>query len=406
MNETANTPTPTNPTELARETLRRLAREHTAPTPENYLALYSEIARSAGIPHVATTETETPPASEDRDQRETLKRIVLLLMENVGELVEDDTWLRGQLNMVQEALAGPLKTQALQEVEQRLKQVISKQGTVKQDMQAAAATLKSTMTTFVGHMGAAVAAGGEYQEKISAHMARIGKTEDVKELGSILETLLEDTRASQAESVRVQEQMSQERDAALDAESRIKQMETQIAEMSALVREDPLTHSLNRRGLDEEFAREAARADRYKTPFSVSLIDIDNFKKLNDKRGHQVGDDALVHLVKVTKEELRITDHVARLGGEEFLILLPNTGIDEAEQILVRLQRSLTKTYFLDKDEHVLITFSAGVAERVPGEAQEAAIARADAAMYLAKQTGKNRVCIAPAPPVADNAPQ
>lgn len=397
MNETANTPTPTNPTELARETLRRLAREHTAPTPENYLALYSEIARSAGIPHVATTETETPPASEDRDQRETLKRIVLLLMENVGELVEDDTWLRGQLNMVQEALAGPLKTQALQEVEQRLKQVISKQGTVKQDMQAAAATLKSTMTTFVGHMGAAVAAGGEYQEKISAHMARIGKTEDVKELGSILETLLEDTRASQAESVRVQEQMSQERDAALDAESRIKQMETQIAEMSALVREDPLTHSLNRRGLDEEFAREASRADRYKTPFSVSLIDIDNFKKLNDKRGHQVGDDALVHLVKVTKEELRITDHVARLGGEEFFIMLPNTAVKEAELIITRLQRSLTRKYFLDNSEQVLITFSAGVAERANGEDQDSVIKRADAAMYEAKQTGKNRVCLAPA---------
>jgi diguanylate cyclase len=189
-----------------------------------------------------------------------------------------------------------------------------------------------------------------------------------------------------------------ERDAALQAESRIKELENQLAQMSTLVREDPLTHSLNRRGLDDEFAREASRADRYNAPFCIAVLDIDNFKALNDKRGHQTGDEALIHLVRIAKEELRLTDHIARLGGEEFLIILPNTPLDEAAKIVTRLQRSLTKKYFLDNNEKVLITFSAGVAERAPAESQEASIGRADAAMYQAKQTGKNRVCIAPAP--------
>ena len=118
----------------------------------------------------------------------------------------------------------------------------------------------------------------------------------------------------------------------MQAEDRIMQLETQLAQMSALVREDPLTRSLNRRGLEDEFAREASRADRYKTPFCIAVLDIDNFKALNDKRGHQTGDEALIHLVKVAKEELRLTDHIARLGGEEFLIMLPNTPLDEATQ--------------------------------------------------------------------------
>jgi diguanylate cyclase len=169
--------------------------------------------------------------------------------------------------------------------------------------------------------------------------------------------------------------------------------------MSTLVREDPLTHSLNRRGLDDEFAREASRADRQRAPFCIAVLDIDNFKALNDKRGHQTGDDALVHLVKIAKEELRLTDHIARLGGEEFLILLPNTPLGEAARIITRLQRSLTKKYFLDNNEKVLITFSAGLTERASGEAQEVTIARADAAMYEAKQAGKNRVFTAPAVP-------
>ncbi|HWR75898.1 MAG TPA: diguanylate cyclase [Thiobacillus sp.] len=335
-------------------------------------------------------------ASDVHDQQETLKRILLLLVENIGELLDDDTWLRGQLDMVQQVIAGPIRIQSLQEAEKRLKEVIYKQGLVKHSLREATATLKATMTTFVSRMSDAVAANDEYQGKIASHIERISNTEDVLELNRILEGLLEETRAAQTDSLRAHEQLIQERDTALQAEGRIKELETELAQMSALVREDPLTRSLNRRGLDDEFARESSRADRYSAPFCIAVLDIDNFKALNDKRGHQTGDEALIHLVKIAKEELRLTDHIARMGGEEFLIILPNTPLNEAAQIVTRLQRSLTKKYFLDNNEKVLITFSAGVAERAAGESQEASIARADAAMYEAKHSGKNRVCLAP----------
>ena len=339
-------------------------------------------------------------ATDAHNQQETLKRILLLLVENIGELLDDDTWLRGQLDMVQQVVAGPINIRSLQEAEKRLKEVIYKQGLVKHGLREATATLKATMTTFVSRMSEAVAANDEYQGKIASHIERISNTEDVLELNRILEGLLEETRAAQTDSMRAHEQLIQERDAAVNAESRIKQLEAELAQMSTLVREDPLTRSLNRRGLDDEFAREASRADRYNTPFCIAVLDIDNFKTLNDRRGHQTGDDALIHLVKVAREELRLTDHIARMGGEEFLIILPNTPLDEAAQIITRLQRSLTKKYFLDNNEKVLITFSAGVAERAADEPQEASIARADAAMYQAKQAGKNRVFLAPAAPV------
>ncbi len=340
-------------------------------------------------------------AADAHAQQEMLKRILLLLVENIGELLDDDTWLRGQIDMVQDVIAGPLMIQSLQEAEKRLKEVIYKQSMVKHGLREATATLKATMTTFVSRMSDAVAANDEYQGKIASHIEQISNTEDVLELNRILENLLEETRVAQTNTRRAHDQLTLERDIALQADSRIKELETQLAQMSALVREDPLTRSLNRRGLDDEFAREASRADRYDTPFAIVVLDIDNFKALNDKRGHQTGDEALVHLVKVAKEELRLTDHIARLGGEEFLVILPNTPLDEAARIITRLQRNLTKKYFLDNNEKVLITFSAGVTERAPGEAQEAAIARADAAMYQAKQTGKNRVCTAPRPTAA-----
>ncbi|HEU0186956.1 MAG TPA: GGDEF domain-containing protein, partial [Gallionellaceae bacterium] len=119
---------------------------------------------------------------------------------------------------------------------------------------------------------------------------------------------------------------------------------------------------------------------------------IDNFKQLNDTLGHQAGDRALVHLSFIIKGTVRPTDAVARYGGEEFLIILPDTGLQDALGTIERLQRELTRKFFLHNNERKLITFSAGVALMTPGEDPLDLIGRADKAMYIAKKTGKNRV--------------
>ena len=111
-------------------------------------------------------------ASDARGLQETLKRVLLLLVENIGELLDDDTWLRGQLDVVQKVIAGPIKIRALQDAEKRLKEVIYKQSMVKHGLREATANLKATMTTFVSRMGDAVAANDEYQGKIAAHIER------------------------------------------------------------------------------------------------------------------------------------------------------------------------------------------------------------------------------------------
>jgi diguanylate cyclase len=165
--------------------------------------------------------------------------------------------------------------------------------------------------------------------------------------------------------------------------------------MSELVREDQLTGSLNRRGLDDVFEREMARADRRGTPLCIAILDLDDFKRLNDTYGHIAGDSALKHLVKIVKDTLRSMDVIARFGGEEFLILLPETSIEAASLTMTRLQRDLTRHFFMHDNEKVLITFSAGVALRRPHEDQNELVKRADKAMYQAKQTGKNRVVVA-----------
>jgi diguanylate cyclase len=176
------------------------------------------------------------------------------------------------------------------------------------------------------------------------------------------------------------------------AEVEISKLHHELDRVSAQARHDPLTGALNRRGLDEAIQREISTARRKGTILCLALLDIDNFKKLNDDLGHEAGDEALTHLANVTRECMRPQDTLARYGGEEFVILLPDTELEQGIATLTRLQRELTRNFFLRDNLKVLITFSAGVAQLAPDEAAIDGIKRADQAMYIAKRTGKNRV--------------
>lgn len=175
-------------------------------------------------------------------------------------------------------------------------------------------------------------------------------------------------------------------------EAELIQLHQDLDNASALARRDPLTDALNRKGLEEALAREIASMRRKDTALSISLLDIDNFKKLNDRLGHEAGDRALVHLADVTRRNLRPSDTLARYGGEEFVVLMPDTVLEQGIEAMARLQRELTKAIYMADNEKVLITFSAGVAQLSAEESGADAIRRADQAMYLAKRAGKNRV--------------
>lgn len=327
--------------------------------------------------------------------QEGLVRLLRLLVENVSEMVEDDKWLHGQIAVLQGIVANPMDKHAIADAERTLRDTIIKQGTLKQSLADAKATLKSMMTTFIDRLGDLTESTGEYHNKIEGYTKKISKTDNLTELNHILKDVMHDTRIIQASALRSHEEMLNHKKEADAAENRIKELEQELEQVSELVREDQLTGALNRRGLDETLDRELKRADRSKASVSIAMLDIDNFKQLNDSIGHQAGDRALVHLTRVIKETLRPADSVGRYGGEEFLIILPDSDLRAAMEAMERLQRDLTKKFFLHNNERILVTFSAGVALRGENEDADDLIGRADKAMYLAKKTGKNRVVAA-----------
>lgn len=326
---------------------------------------------------------------------EELLHLLRLLVDNMSELVVDDQWLHGQTAIIRDIISKPLDIEVLYDAESSLKELIFKQGKLKHGLVEAKDTLKQMAATFINRLVEMTESTGEYHHKIEKYQEQISSTEDITELNVILDNLMGDTRAMQLDTLRSHEQLKETQIKVAEAEQRILALTVELDHVSEMAHEDYLTGALNRRGMDEALEREFSRADRLNSKLCVAMMDIDHFKKLNDTLGHDTGDVALAHLAKVTKSTLRPTDVLARYGGEEFIIILPDTGRDEATQVMTRVQRELTRQFFLHNNERVLMTFSAGVAQRQPGEDSDAVMKRADVALYQAKQTGRNRVIAA-----------
>lgn len=323
---------------------------------------------------------------------EELLHLLRLVVDNMGELVEDDKWLYGQAAMIRDIIAKPLDIQMLYDAESSLKELTFKQGKLKHGLTEARDTLKQMAATFVGRLAEISESTGEYHQKVADYQHKIRATEDITELNVLLDHLMEETSAMQIDALRSHEALQASQQKATEAEKRIQALTAELDHISEVAHQDYLTGALNRRGMEEALTREFSRADRSGGEVCLAMMDIDHFKKLNDTLGHEAGDIALMHLAKVTRSALRPTDVLARYGGEEFVIILPQTSEAAGMQVMMRVQRELTRQFFLHDNERVLITFSAGVAQRQPGEVSEEVMRRADMALYQAKQSGRNRV--------------
>ncbi|HET6720268.1 MAG TPA: GGDEF domain-containing protein, partial [Rhodocyclaceae bacterium] len=318
-----------------------------------------------------------------------------LVVDNIGELVIDDRWISGQLEVLSKLVAAPMDIRSIDNAERRLKEVIYKQSQLKQSLVEAQSTIKTMLAGFVDQLSSFAQSTGAYHDKIDLCARKIDEAADIGQLKGVIGDVMRETRTIQYTAQRMHDELVETRARVIATESKIAELEQALSSTSEMMRHDQLTGALNRRGLEEVFDKEISRAKRQQSPLCLGVLDIDNFKKLNDALGHEAGDAALTHLVGVVRDALRPHDTVARYGGEEFVVLLPNTALEEGKAVLIRVQRELTKHYFLHNNQKILITFSAGVTQLPPDETRDQAIKRADELMYQAKHAGKNKVVAA-----------
>ncbi|MGP9831731.1 diguanylate cyclase [Marinobacter sp. NSM] len=201
------------------------------------------------------------------------------------------------------------------------------------------------------------------------------------------------TRDSEREEMLAQQlNVMQEKVAAMEAHS--EQMQAQVRRERERAMTDLLTQLPNREAWQERLSFEYNRWQRYRHPLSVSVIDIDLFKRINDSFGHKAGDRVLQLVAREIKNRLRSTDFIARFGGEEFVLLLPETGLEAAREVVEQFREHVGKLPFHFGGKPVSITFSAGVSEFRDGDAEDAVFDRADRALYQAKDAGRNQVAV------------
>lgn len=184
-----------------------------------------------------------------------------------------------------------------------------------------------------------------------------------------------------------------------DLMGRLRRVERAFAAAASAL--DPLTGLRTRRGLSEELAKELNRFRRTGTRFCLAIADIDRFKSVNDRFGHDVGDRVLAAVAGGIERGIRSFDEAFRMGGEEFLICLKNTATDEGVQVLDRLRQDIAAIAVpLPDGGHLQVTASFGLAEAMPGVEIDELLIRADRALYQAKESGRNRlVAFFPAAP-------
>jgi len=323
------------------------------------------------------------------------------LTEGLAELTEDDGWVQGQCQRLRAALGSDRSVRGLRAAQSLLAETRQRQRGVLGERLAAREALKRLINDMVREVGDLGEHTGRFQLATERHAEAIAAADSLPGLADVVQAMLDDTRVVQGAVARSHEKLQADQARAGELEARVRALESELKRLSDEVSTDVLTQVANRRGLMQAFEAEAARSHRAladgaagdQASLAVGLIDIDNFKKLNDTLGHAAGDQALKALAAAVRERLRPVDHLARFGGEEFVVLMPGTGLEEARLALTRLQRSLSEALFLHEGREVFVTFSGGVTTWRPGEALEPALERADKGLYEAKRTGKNRTC-------------
>ena len=325
------------------------------------------------------------------------------LTASMTDLAEDESWAQGQMQAMQARLGldgdgsdeGALSVRSVRAAQDLLAQTRRQQLTLKDERERAHEALKALVQSVMSELAQLGGQSGAFSEQLGRHAEAIDRADSVADLAALVREMVQSSRAMQSEVVSAGTRLQAGQAEAATLSSRVRELEGELRRVSEEMAVDALTQVANRRGLAQAVEAESARHQRSGESLAVALIDIDNFKKLNDSLGHSAGDVALKSLAARVRAALRPVDHVARFGGEEFVMLLPATPIAEAQHALTRLQRDLTASLFMHDGREVFVTFSGGVTAWRVGEALDKSIERADEALYEAKRSGKNRTCVA-----------
>ncbi|MES2585017.1 MAG: GGDEF domain-containing protein, partial [Pseudomonadota bacterium] len=250
-------------------------------------------------------------AEDQAEIKKSLLKLLHMVFENIADLSLDEQWLKGQMDALMEASTPPLTLRRLDDVERRLKDVIFKQKDAKEHALQAQNEMRGMLATFIDRLSDMAKSTGSFHEKLEENARQIEQAKTLAEIAPVLKEVVSATRNMASQSKTSGEELQVMRDRAILTDAEMAKLHQELDRVSTQARHDPLTGALNRKGLEEAVEREISSVRRKDTPLCMALLDIDNFKKLNDTMGHETGDIALAHLARVARESMRPQDTLA-----------------------------------------------------------------------------------------------
>jgi diguanylate cyclase len=326
----------------AKQAIERLNRDKLAPTPDNYAVLYY---------YFAGTNPNLKAAVDAL-----LKNGLVLTQDQCTELFQAHLGIDAEHRMLKETNAA---------IDSEIKRVLSAI-----DQAAVGAT--------------------QFSKSLDSFSGELKPSATLEQIRNAVTKVVTETRTISQQNERLASQLS-------SATQQLSDMRQNLDQVHKESQIDGLTEVGNRKFFDHELVHSMAEARDNGWPLTLLMIDIDHFKKFNDSYGHLIGDQVLRLVAHTLVENLKGRDIIARYGGEEFVILLPQTRVTDAEKVANQLRAGLSTKQIKRRSTNEtlgVITISLGAAEYYPGEDNDSFVGRADAALYRAKQTGRNKVML------------
>jgi len=276
----------------------------------------------------------------------------------------------------------------LDDVDQEIKKIIdSKDGNGKRVLKKQQESTMEIVDAVVEVINGLDHSTKSHDQNLKNHKQKLKGIEKVVELVELKKIISDEIGKVRESNVSLQHKLTK-------AQQDVHVLQSQLAQITDLATIDELTGLYNRRALFSRLVEEHSRVERYNENFSLMILDIDDFKQVNDIHGHQVGDAVLKNLAHFLKGNLRTSDFISRFGGEEFIAILPSTEMEKARLVAEKMRHMLGKKVFEDKKSNVKIkiTVSIGISQCTPGDTIDDLIKRADDALYMAKNNGKNAI--------------
>lgn len=319
-----------------------------------------------------------------------LAALALQICESLAGIARTQQWSQALVDTVRSALSRPVRAEAVSAATRMLRHVYAEQSDLADSRQASAEALDRALTQWQGWIADLDRTTQRFATQIDSHAKRVGECTRLEDARRIVEAVVHEAGSLRGEITTSRERFQRACRRAESLRERVARLEARLADASRQMLVDDLTGAFNRRGLERQFTRLERECRLRERALALVLIDIDDFKCLNDELGHQAGDRALRHLCVELREGLGGEGALARYGGEEFVLLMPGGSIDVAANRVAELQARLASAPLVVGRDSRILRFSAGVTLRAPDDTLESMLERVDEALYRAKRAGKN----------------